>query len=95
MKLPESVAERARMLGGLVSRVQSLADGVGRRSGSIGRLTLLAAPLAWITLFGRWAFDSLGKFVFFIIVLGALVAPGVVLVVFGNTSVASRQHFGC
>ena len=94
MKLPESVAERARMLGGLVSRVQSLADGVGRRSGSIGRLTLLAAPLAWITLFGRWAFDSAGKFVFFTIVLGALVAP-----VWSSSCSATlrllRQPFGC
>ena len=84
VKLPESVQERAHMLGGLVSRVQSLADGVGRRSASVGRLALLAAPVAWLTLFGRWAFDSAGKFLFFLIVLGVLAAPGLVLVVFGR-----------
>lgn len=84
MKLPESVTDRAQMLGGLVNRVQSLAEGIGRRSRSIGRLALLAAPVAWITLFGRWAFDSAGKFVFFLVVLGVLAAPGLVLVVFGR-----------
>jgi len=84
MKLPESLTDRAQMLGGLVNRVQSLADGVGRRSRLMGRLALLAAPVAWITLFGRWAFDSVGKVVFFLVVLGALAAPGLVLVVFGR-----------
>ena len=84
MNLPESVTDRARVLGGLVARVQSLADGVARRSGSVGRLALLAAPVAWITLFGRWAFDSVGRFGFFVLVLGLLVAPGLVLVVFGR-----------
>jgi hypothetical protein len=84
MKLPESVTDRAQMLGGLVNRVQSLAGGIGRRSRLMGRLALLAAPVAWITLFGRWAFDSAGMFVFFLIVLAALVAPGLVLVVFGR-----------
>jgi hypothetical protein len=84
VKLPDSVQEQAHMLGGLVTRVQSLADGVGRRSGSIGRVSLLAAPVAWVTLFGRWAFDSVGKFVFFLVVFGALAAPGLVLVVFGR-----------
>ena len=84
MPLPDSVADRARMLGGLVARVQSLAESVGRKSGSMGRLALLAAPVAWITLFGRWAFDSVGKFLFFLVVLGVLAAPGIILVVFGR-----------
>ena len=84
MPLPDSVADRARMLGGLVGRVQSLADGIARRSRTMGRLALLAAPVAWITLFGRWAFDSIGKFVFFLMVLGMLAAPGLGLVVFGR-----------
>jgi hypothetical protein len=72
------------MLGGLVARVQSLADGVARRSGSVGRLALLAAPVAWFTLFGGWAFDSVGSFVFFLVVLGLLAVPGLVLMVFGR-----------
>ena len=84
MKLPESVNDRARMLGGLVNRVQTLADGIARRSGAVGRLALLAAPVAWLTLFGRWAFDSVGRFVVFLLVLGLLAAPGLVLVVFGR-----------
>ena len=82
--MPESVNDRARMLGGLVNRVQTLADGIARRSGAMGRLALLAAPVAWLTLFGRWAFDSVGRFVFFLVVLGLLVAPGLILVVFGR-----------
>lgn len=84
MELPESVTERARMLGGLVARVQSLADGIARRSSWMGRLALLAAPVAWLTLLGRWAFDSVGRFLFFLVVLGALAVPGIVLVVFGK-----------
>jgi len=84
VKLPESVNDRARVLGGLVNRVQTLADGVARRSGSVGRLALLAAPVAWLTLFGRWAFDSVGRFVFFLVLLGLLVTPGLILVVFGR-----------
>ena len=84
MNLPESVTDRARMLGGLVHRVQSLAEGIGRRSRSMGWLALVAAPVAWITLFGRWAFDSGGKFVLFLVVLGLLAAPGLVLVVFSR-----------
>lgn len=84
MKLPESVSARAQMLSGLVTKVQSLADGIARRSGSIGRLAMLAAPVAWITLFGRWAFDSFGRFVFFLVVLGVLLAPGLVLFGFGR-----------
>ena len=84
MNLPESVTDRARMLGGLVHRVQSLAEGIGRRSRSMGRLALVAAPVAWMTLFGRWAFDSVGRFVFFLVVFGALILPGLVLVVFGR-----------
>lgn len=84
MNLPESVTDRARMLGGLVARVQSLADGVARRSRWVGRLALLAAPVAWVTLFGRWAFDSGARFVLLLVVLGLLVAPGLVLVGFGR-----------
>jgi len=94
MKMPESVTERARMLGALVSRVQSLADGIATRSGLMGRLALLAAPVAWLTLFGRWAFDSLPRFLFFLLVLGLLAAPGLVLIVFGRLmrSTVSRSE---
>jgi hypothetical protein len=84
MHVPESAADRARMLAGIVTRVQSLADGVGRRSGSVGWVALLAAPVAWATLFGRWAFDSVGRIVFFVVVLGLLAGPGLVLVLFGR-----------
>lgn len=84
MKSPESVTQRARLLSGLVGRVQSLAEGIGRRSRAMGRLALLAAPVAWLTLFGRWAFDSVGRLLFFVVVLGLLVAPGLVLTVFGR-----------
>lgn len=82
--MPESVNDRARMLGGLVSRVQTLADDIARRSVAMGGLALLAAPVTWLTLFGRWAFDSVGRFVFFLVVLGLLAAPGLILVVFGR-----------
>lgn len=84
MKLPEALADRVQMLGGIVGRVQSLADGLARRSGLMGRLGLVAAPIAWFTLFGRWAFDSAPQFVFYLAVLGVLAAPGLALMVFGR-----------
>lgn len=84
MKLPEALSDRVQMLSGVVGRVQSLADGLARRSSVMGRLGLIAAPVAWLTLFGRWAFDSGPRFVFFLLVLLVLAAPGLILVVFGR-----------
>lgn len=84
MGLPESIGEKAQLLGALVARVQALAEGVAGRSRWIGRLALVAAPVAWLTLLGRWAFDSVPRFLFFVAVLGLLVAPGLVLLVFSR-----------
>lgn len=80
----DSLSSRAQMVGALVGRIQSLASGIARRSRQIGRLSLVAAPVAWVTLFGRWAFDSVVQFVFFLFVLGALVVPGFVLLLFSK-----------
>ncbi|MDH3607442.1 MAG: hypothetical protein OER12_10665 [Acidimicrobiia bacterium] len=84
MNLPDALTNRVQMLGGLVGRVQALADGLARRSGVMGRLGLVAAPIAWLTLLGRWAFDSIPRFVFFLVVLLLLASPGLVLVAFGR-----------
>lgn len=80
----ESPADRAHVLGNLVARIQALAARVAARSRWVGRLALVAAPVAWITLFGRWAFDSVPRFVFFAAVLGLLLLPGAVLLVFAR-----------
>lgn len=84
MELPEGLTERARRLGSLIDRVRALASGLARRSRLMGWVSLVAAPVAWITLFGRWAFDSVGRFLFFLVVLGVLAAPGLILVVFAR-----------
>ena len=80
----DSLVEKAQALGGLVRRVQSLAEGIAGRSRWMGRLALVAAPVAWLTLFGRWAFDSVAQFVFFLVVLALLAAPGLVLLAFSR-----------
>ena len=77
-----NLSDRARQLGTLVARVQSFAASVAGRSRTVGFVALGAAPVAWLTLFGRWAFDSLGRFVLFLVVLAALAAPGLMLVTF-------------
>ncbi|MBT8202747.1 MAG: hypothetical protein HKN74_06120 [Acidimicrobiia bacterium] len=77
-------AGRAQVLGGLIRRVQALASGIARRSRWIGRLALVAAPVAWVTLFGRWAFDSVPQFLFFAVVLAVLMVPGLVLLAFAR-----------
>ena len=84
MGIGDSINEKAQLLGRLVERVQALADGIAGRSQLVGRVALVAAPVAWVTLFGRWAFDSVPRFVFFALVLGLLVAPGLVLLVFSK-----------
>ena len=80
----ESLSSRAQIVGALVGRIQSLASGIARSSRQMGRLSLAAAPVAWVMLFGRWAFDSVVQFVFFVVVFGALVVPGFVLLVFAK-----------
>jgi hypothetical protein len=84
MGIGRPIGEKAQVLGTLVARVQSLAEGIAGRSRWVGRLALVAAPLAWLTLFGRWAFDSVPRFVLFLFVLGLLAVPGLVLLGFSR-----------
>jgi hypothetical protein len=93
MDMSASLSDRARQLGMIVARVQSIASAVARRSRTVGLVALVAAPVAWVTLFYRWAFDSLLLFVFFAIVLGALVAPGLVLMAFSKALEVGATQF--
>lgn len=89
---------RASILRTLLHRVERLATGVARRSRQMGWLGLVAALLGWFTLFGRWAFDSAGLVVTFLIVLVLLALPGIILLWFarllGVTVVRSDESFG-
>lgn len=80
--MPE--ADRVTLLSSLIGRIVRLADAVARRSRRMGWIGIGAAPIAWLTLFGRWAFDSAGRFVFFIAVLALLLAPGAILLIFAR-----------
>ena len=93
MDVPASLSDRARQLGVLVRRVQSLATSVARRSRIVGFAVLIAAPIAWLTLFARWAFHSVPQFVFFALVLGALAAPGLVLLTFSKALEVGATQF--
>jgi hypothetical protein len=81
--------ERSQGLVGLIREVQGLAAGVAARARQVGWVALAAAVVAWLTLFGRWAFDSSPKFVFFAVVLLLLLAPGFVLVRFARSVVGA------
>jgi hypothetical protein len=67
-----------------LSRVRTLAEGVGRRTTVIGTVVLLAAVTAWAILLRRWAFDSFGAFVAWLPLLGGMAIPGLVLRGFGT-----------
>ena len=82
--MADSLGARAQMVGALVGRVQALASGIARRSHQMGWLAIVAAPVAWVTVFGRWAFDSVLQSLFFAVVLGLLVVPGGVLLAFSK-----------
>ena len=87
-----TLSDRARQLGSVVARVQAIAASVSRRSQVVGKIALIAAPVAWLTLFYRWAFDSLLLFVVFGAVLVLFVAPGLVLLAFSKgLQVAATQ----
>jgi hypothetical protein len=93
MDVPASLSERARQLGALVARVQNLATSVARRSRFVGFVALAAAPVAWLTLFARWAFNSLPQFVLFALVLAGLTIPGLILITFAKALEVGATQF--
>lgn len=84
MDISSSLTARAQQVAALVMRIQALAAGVARRSKVLGIVALVAAPIAWVTLFGRWAFDSVPQFVFFGGVLVIMLLPGAALLTFAQ-----------
>jgi hypothetical protein len=91
--IPGSLSERARQLGSIVARVQAIAASVARRSRTVGVVALAAAPVAWLTLFHRWAFDGVVQFLFFAAVLVLLAAPGFVMLTFSKALEVGITHF--
>lgn len=72
----------------LVARVQALSESVASWAKRIGIAALGAGAIAWLTLFGRWVFDSVPAFVLTAIIAVLLAVPGLLLF---NFSVALRH----
>lgn len=76
------VAGRTASLYGLVERVQALASIVAVWARRAGLIALLAGAVAWLTLLGRWAFDSPALFLLTAVGAVVLALPGLMLVNF-------------